>query len=316
MSVKRYGTLVEAADLAALLGEPAVTIVDCRWDLARPAWGASAYAESHIPGAVFASMDEDLAGPITPSTGRHPLPGVEKFSATLGRWGIDESVQVVAYDQDNGAPAARLWWLLRWLGHSKVAVLNGGFAAWRAAGLPVTNVTGAREPRQFKARVQQGAVVTSSQVAEAMGTRAGRTVDGNESGHREVGAANGAPSAGADPAGASMLLVDARAADRFAGRNETIDPVAGHVPGAVNHPFAKNLDASARFLPPEDLRQRWEQTLAGAKPEQVVAMCGSGVTACHNLLALEVAGLAGARLYAGSWSEWVRDPHRAVAKDT
>jgi thiosulfate/3-mercaptopyruvate sulfurtransferase len=197
-------------------------------------------------------------------------------------------VHVVAYDQGNGMYAARLWWLLRWLGHPQVAVLNGGFAAWERAGLPVSVRSVARAPRHFSARMDPDAVASSAQVAELV--------------------AQGALKRG------ERILVDARAADRFAGENETLDPIAGHVPGARNHPFSTNLGSDGRFLEPRELHQRWERTLAGQPAARALAMCGSGVTACHNLLALEVAGFPGARLYAGSWSEWIRDPTHAVAR--
>ena len=295
METKTYGTLIEAPELAQHLDDPNLVIVDCRWDIARPEWGDAAYAESHIPGAVFASMDRDLADPVGPQTGRHPLPNVGRFAETLGKWGIDARTQVVAYDQNNAAAASRLWWLLRWLGHSAVAVLNGGFAAWQSAALPVSNLKSRREPRVFAARVRPELLVSAL----------------------DVEAISDAGSQGRDSTG---LVVDARAADRFAGRNETIDPVAGHIPGARSHPFARNLDASGKFRAAAELRQLWQETLGAgqraARPDAVVAMCGSGVTACHNLLALEIAGLNGARLYAGSWSEWIKDPARAVEKGT
>ena len=286
-----FSTLIEPGELAALLDgggagsapRPALAIVDCRHDLARPEWGAQAYAAGHIPGASFGHLDRDLSGPVRPASGRHPLPDPERLAATLGRWGIDRSVQVVAYDQGSGAIAARLWWLLRLLGHERVAVLDGGFAAWQAAGLPIS--TGEERPaaRHFVGAAHLGWVATADDVARGL----------------ERG---------------EIVLVDARAADRFAGRNETLDPVAGHVPGARNHPYTLNLGGDGRFLPPQALASLWRDTLGGASPERVVAMCGSGVTACHNLLAMERAGLAGARLYAGSWSEWCRDPTRPVAR--
>jgi thiosulfate/3-mercaptopyruvate sulfurtransferase len=206
---------------------------------------------------------------------------------TFGRFGIDAGVQVVAYDQGPGAYAARLWWLLRWLGHGRVAVLNGGFAAWERARLPVSTVPRARPPRRFEAHPNRGWVVTTEAIEAAL--------------------ASGAL------ARAEPLLIDARGADRFAGENETIDPVAGHIPGAHNHPFGGNVDALGQFRSPAELRRAWGASLRGRPPAAVVAMCGSGVTACHNLLALEVAGLSGARLYPGSWSEWIRDPSHAVA---
>ena len=282
-----YTTLIQPAQLARLVADANVAehvaILDCRHDLARPQWSDQAYAEGHIPGAVQAHLDRDLSAPIGPQTGRHPLPDVAKLSETLGRWGIDDTVQVVAYDQGNSAYGARVWWMLRWLGHEKVAVLEGGFAAWQEAGLPVSREPTAPSPRTFTAHPDPTAFLTAAQVQQSL-------------------------------AKSAIALVDARGADRFAGENETIDPVAGHVPGALNRPFAKNLDARNRFLPADELRRQWTQLLGNRPASEVVAMCGSGVTACHNLLALELAGLAGARLYAGSWSEWIRDPSRPVAK--
>jgi thiosulfate/3-mercaptopyruvate sulfurtransferase len=279
-----YTTLIQPAELARIASDDNVAILDCRHDLARPHWSDEAYAAGHIPGALQAHLDRDLSAPVGPQTGRHPLPEVAKLAETLGRWGIDPNVQVIAYDQGNGAYAARAWWLLRWLGHEKVAVLNGGFAAWQAAGLPVSREPATRTPRAFTPRLRNDAFVTAAQVQQAL-------------------------------ANSSIALVDARGADRFAGQNETIDPVAGHVPGASNRPFTKNLDDSGRFLPAEELRRQWTEILGTRPPNEVVTMCGSGVTACHNLLALELAGLPGAKLYPGSWSEWIRDPSRPVTKD-
>jgi thiosulfate/3-mercaptopyruvate sulfurtransferase len=294
-----YTTLIEAEELAAALARNASgtsdwAVVDCRFDLARPDWGATAYAAAHIPGALYAHLDRDLSGPVAAHSGRHPLPAPEQLTQTLSRWGIDASVQVVAYDQGNGAYAARLWWLLRWAGHPKVAVLNGGFAAWQRAELPVDTTPGERTARSFTwVPGSQAAVVDTAELERSV--RAGEVQSG------------------------AVMLVDARSADRFAGQNETIDPVAGHIPGARNHPFMGNLDSQGRFLSAQELRTRWEATLGErtrgrqAMPaSHVIAMCGSGVTACHNLLALEVAGLPGAGLYAGSWSEWIRDPGRPV----
>jgi thiosulfate/3-mercaptopyruvate sulfurtransferase len=282
-------TLIEPAALAAHLADPDWAIVDCRFDLARPEWGALAWAAGHIPNALYAHLDGDLSGPRTALTGRHPLPAIAALTATFGRWGIDKKVQVVAYDQGAGAYAARLWWLLRWLGHQQVAVLDGGFAAWERAGLPLETAATVRAPRRFTAAPAAGLVVTTAALAQAV-------------------------AAGALTRG-ELTLVDARSADRFAGQNETLDPVAGHIPGARNHPFSGNLDAHGRFLSAPELRRCWAGTLRERPAPTLIAMCGSGVTACHNLLALEAAGLAGARLYAGSWSEWIRDPARPVARD-
>jgi thiosulfate/3-mercaptopyruvate sulfurtransferase len=281
-------TLIEPSELAAHLADPDWAIIDCRFDLARPAWGAHAWSQGHIPHALYANLDRELSGPRSPATGRHPLPQPAALAATFGRFGIDGSVQVVSYDQDSGAFAARLWWLLRWLGHRRVAVLNGGFAAWERAGLPVSTPAETRVARRFAPAADASMLVSGSEVAAALD--AGAFTEGAE------------------------VLVDARSAARFAGENETIDPVAGHVPGARNHPFSANHDAQGRLLQAAELRRAWEKTLRGAPVQRVIAMCGSGVTACHNLLALEVAGLSGARLYAGSWSEWIRDPAHAVAR--
>jgi thiosulfate/3-mercaptopyruvate sulfurtransferase len=282
-----YTTLIQVAELAALLGrtaaDPNIVVLDCRHELSRPQWSDQAYLESHIPTALQAHLDRDLSGPITPGSGRHPLPDVATFAATLGAWGIDSTVQVVAYDQGNGAYAARAWWLLRWMGHLNVAVLDGGFAAWQESGLPLCSEPGKRTARRFVPAVAPDAALSTAEVQQAL----------------EHG---------------TITLVDARGADRFAGENETIDPVAGHVPGAPNRPFARNVDARGRFLPADQLRRQWSDVLGDADPGEVVAMCGSGVSACHNLLALEIAKLSGARLYPGSWSEWIRDPQRPIAR--
>lgn len=236
-----YTTLIEAGELAArLAGSAGATgdwmILDCRFDLARPDWGASAYATGHVPNALYAHLDRDLSGPVTPVSGRHPLPSIERLAETFGRWGIDHTVQVVAYDQGNGAYAARLWWLLRWAGHRKVAVLNGGFAAWQQAGLPVDTVPGVRQPRVFTPRLATNAVVTTAEL------------------ERLLAAGALEPGASTEASARKSMLVDARSADRFAGENETIDPVAGHIPGARNQPFLRNVDARGRFLTAAELQ--------------------------------------------------------------
>ena len=279
-----YTSLVEPAELAAHADDKQWAILDCRFDLSRPEWGEASYREGHIPRALYAHLDRDLSSPVTPETGRHPLPEADKFARTVGRWGIDRSVQVVAYDQGNGMYAARLWWLLRWMGHEATAVLNGGLAAWQAAGLPISSSAESRRGRSFVAAEPRASFVTTGELTRLVA-----------SGELDRSA---------------QILIDARAADRFAGRNETLDPVAGHVPGAHNRPFGDNLDARGRFVAASQLRASLLTSLGGVAPAQVISMCGSGVTACHNLLALEVAGLPGARLYAGSWSEWIRDPAR------
>ena len=283
-----YTTLIEPAELAAHTHDPDWVVLDCRFELAKPAWGEAEYARGHVPNALYAHLDRDLSSAVTATSGRHPLPPRDGFSATLGRWGVDGKVQIVAYDQGTGVYASRLWWLARWAGHVRVAVVNGGFAAWQQAGLPISDQPTVRRARSFVASHVPAEFATTAEVAEILA--AGELSRGQR------------------------VLVDARAADRFAGQNETLDPVAGHVPGARNHPFMRNLDARSRFLPAAALRSQWLETLQGQTPSNTIAMCGSGVTACHNLLALEVAGLTGARLYAGSWSEWIRDAAHPVER--
>jgi thiosulfate/3-mercaptopyruvate sulfurtransferase len=278
-----YTTLIGAGELEELLGRPRVAIVDCRFDLMHPEAGRRAYLEAHIPGARYADLNRDLSASVNPSTGRHPLPPPAAFAARLGELGIGNHTQVVAYDDANSSFAARLWWMLRWLGHDAVAVLDGGFKAWTAAGGALQSGEVPAGAERFTPQIAAESVVSTAEVERALR-------DG------------------------TALLVDARAAERFAGTVEPIEPVAGHVPGAVNHPFSANLGADGRFLPASELARRWRELLAGAAPEKLVAMCGSGVTACHHLLSLEAAGLPGGRLYAGSWSEWIRDPRRPVAR--
>jgi thiosulfate/3-mercaptopyruvate sulfurtransferase len=280
-----FSTLIDVATLASQLQDDALALFDCRSELGNPRWGEAQYAESHIPGARFLHLERDLSSPITALSGRHPLPDPGQLARRLGELGAGSGMQIVAYDQGNGAYAARLWWLARWLGHAQVAVLDGGFAAWRAAGLPLETRVQTPRPRQLAVTLDERASIEVGTV-DSLRQRPG------------------------------TLLVDARGANRFAGRDETIDPIAGHIPGARNLPFTGNLGGDGRFLSADALRRRW-QVLLGSRPaSSVIAMCGSGVTACHNLLALEHAGLGGGRLYAGSWSEWIRDPRRPVATGT
>jgi len=277
-----HDTLIDVPTLAARLGDPALRIVDCRFDLGDPDSGRQQFARGHIEGAVYAHLDEDLSGPRAPWTGRHPLPEVEALAATFGRLGIGAGVQVVGYDASGGVYAARLWWLLRWLGHEAAAVLDGGFEAWRAAGGRVSTAVAAPAPRAFVARPRAAAHVSADEHAALLARQA-------------------------------CLLLDARSAERYEGRVEPLDPRAGHVPGATNYHYARNLGADGRFRPAAALREDFMRLLAGRAPQAVVSMCGSGVTACHTLLALERAGLPGGRLYPGSWSEWCRDAARPVA---
>jgi thiosulfate/3-mercaptopyruvate sulfurtransferase len=297
-----YTTLIGAQELGDRLHDPRLAVIDCRYDLGAAAAGRADFLAAHVPGARYADLGADLSGPLTPGSGRHPLPEPGVLAARFAALGLDAADQIVAYDAGSGAFAARLWWLARWLGHRRVAVLDGGFAAWRALGLPTQSgdgsaaAPGAAAPGA--APLDGGPVVTRFQAAP------------DDSAWLTSGAVIAALR---DP---KRLLVDARAPERFTGAVEPIDPVAGHVPGAVNHPFALNLGADGRFLAPGELRRRWLTCLGGRAPADAIAMCGSGVTACHNLLALEVAGLPGAKLYAGSWSEWIQESARPVAKGT
>jgi thiosulfate/3-mercaptopyruvate sulfurtransferase len=278
-----WTTLVPAEAVARQLGKPDWVIVDTRFDLTDPGAGRRAYDAAHVPGALYAHLDDDLAGPVRADSGRHPLPDPAVLGARFGAWGVDDGTQLVAYDDSGGAHAARLWWLARWLGHDSVAVLDGGLAAWRSAGLPLTSEpAGQRRSRRFVPRVRSGMDIGAAALASGL-------------------------------AGQDLLLVDARAPPRFRGETEPIDARAGHVPGAINEPFQRNLDADGRFLDRDLLRARYAALLGGRPPRAIVSMCGSGVTACHNLLALEHAGISGARLYVGSWSEWIRDPSRPIA---
>lgn len=274
--------LISAEELAGRLGDDALVVIDCRHDLARPDAGESAWADSHIPGALFMHLDRDLSSAKTGSNGRHPLPSPAAFSALLGRCGITPQHSVVAYDDAGGMFAARLWWMLRWVGHADAAVLDGGLAAWRAAGGALDQSVRSRPATRYP----EGAVDS--------------TVD--------------ADALLANLDGGALLVVDARAPDRFRGENETLDPVGGHIPGAVNRFFKLNLADDGRFKPADVLRAEWCAIANGRNPATLVMQCGSGVTACHNLLALELAGLSGARLYPGSWSEWCSDPARPVAR--
>ncbi len=274
--------LISARDLAAALDDPSLIVVDVRHDLGDHALGRRQYDAGHIPGAHFLSVETDLAGPHTGTNGRHPLPSVDAFAATMSALGVDASKQVVAYDGGTSTYAARLWWMLRWLGHRRAAVLAGGFRAWQAAGLPLSTDVPDRHPATFVPKVSERPVDVDTLVA-----------------HRE------------EP---DYTLVDARGADRFRGENETIDPVAGHIPGSRSRPFTTNLNKDQTFNDRATLRAEWDQALAGRTPAQVVHTCGSGVTAANNLLAMELAGLSGSRLYPGSWSEWSSDPARPIEK--
>jgi thiosulfate/3-mercaptopyruvate sulfurtransferase len=264
-------------------------VVDCRFDLANPGKGYAEYLAGHIPSAVYAHLDRDLAAPVTRRTGRHPLPDPEAFALTLGNLGIDRKTHVIAYDHGSGAIASRLWWLLRWMGHSSVRLLDGGLAAWRCEAYALETAVPQFEPVRYLGMPDPGMVVTTADVEKALA------------------------------AGSPLPLLDAREPARFEGRTEPIDPVAGHIPGARNMPFSSNLTPEGNWRSPAELREAWESVLAppqevpGNDRDRLAVMCGSGVTACHLALSAGLAGLPLPRLYAGSWSEWIRDSRRPVA---
>jgi thiosulfate/3-mercaptopyruvate sulfurtransferase len=272
--------LVSTEILAQHLDDPDWVVFDCRHDLTDPTRGRAEYTASHIPGARFLHLDEDLSAPKTGKNGRHPLPDPDTFMEKLGRAGVDSRKQVVAYDAQGGMVAARLWWLMRALGYLPVAVLDGGWNQWISESRPQSTEIPRPQPTRFSGKISKNWVGADFVRARLY-----------------------------DP---GMVLVDARAPDRFRGQNETLDPVGGRIPGARNRYFRDNLDASGRFKTPEVLGEEFRAVLGLSGAENVVSYCGSGVSACHNLLAMEVAGLRGARLYPGSWSEWCADPSRPV----
>jgi len=277
-----HDSLVDADTLRRNAGNPSWCVIDCRHDLLRPQAGEQSYMESHILGAVFAHLDRDLSGLKTPGSGRHPLPDPDLLAERFRSWGIDPDTQIVAYDAGGGSYAGRLWWLARWLGHDKVALLDGGWQAALQAGV----ATQAGEVRVPRGRFQRGKAL--EQVAEVQMVQAART-------------------------DSKSLIIDARAPDRYDGRNETIDALGGHIPGAVNRFWQANLLPDGRFKPAEQLRSEFSALLGQRRGEGVILQCGSGVTACHHVLALKRAGIDGARLYPGSWSQWISDPARPIA---
>lgn len=278
----RFTTLVDTDTLFRQLDDSCWIVFDTRFVLSDADAGERAYAAGHIPGARYANLDKDLSAPQATNSGRHPLPNPGTLAEKLGQWGVDKNKQVVIYDDACGAMAARLWWLMRWLGHEAVAVLDGGLHKWQDEGKPLTTMTPNISPSHFFPEISDDMCVTADQVEAMLNNMSGQ-------------------------------LIDARAAKRFRGEQEPLDKVAGHVPGAVNLPYAENINIDGKFKPAEILRDRYLNALKDVKPTDVVHMCGSGVTACHNLLAMEHAGLSGSKLYAGSWSEWIMDNRRPVA---
>jgi thiosulfate/3-mercaptopyruvate sulfurtransferase len=274
-----WTTLIDTETLGSHLTDTGFVVVDCRYDPSDEQWGIREYQKHHIPRAAFASIDDDLSGPKTGYNGRHPLPDPVILARTLGRLGIASGIQVVAYDQDAGMYASRLWWLLRWLGHDTVAVLDGGFAKWMSENRPVQMGNETPTPREFTGTPRGNWVVDADEVGRALNDR-------------------------------TRLIVDARAPERYRGDVEPVDKVAGRIPGAVNYFYKWNVGENGAFLAAPELRDRLEKLVGGVPPERVIGYCGSGVTACQVLLAFEHAGLHRPRLYPGSWSEWLSDPKR------
>jgi len=275
-------TLVSTEDLAKHLDDPSWIVLDCRFTLTDSEAGRLAYQKNHIPGARYVHLDEDLSAPITESSGRHPLPDPQLFADKLRRLGVGINKQVVVYDDSFGAMAVRAWWMLRWLGHPGVALLDGGYPKWMREKRVITAELPELLNGQCACLPEPTQIVSAEDVLKAL----------NSSEH---------------------LIIDARPERRFSGEFEPLDPVAGHIPGSINWPFDENLDIDGTYLPPEALRENFQALLKGRPAWQIIHSCGSGVTACHNLLAMEIAGLPGSRLYPGSWSEWIRDPSRPIA---
>jgi thiosulfate/3-mercaptopyruvate sulfurtransferase len=278
-----FSTLIDTASLSSHTSDPAWRTIDCRFKLDDEGWGLKEYRNAHIPGAAYAHLGTDLSGPTTGRNGRHPLPDPSTLARTLGRLGVTRGVQVVAYDQDSGMYASRLWWLLRWMGHEDVAVLDGGFAKWLAEARPTSAGDDQARPREFGGSPRMDMIADVNEVAGLVGRP-------------------------------NSLLLDARAPERYRGDIEPIDRVPGHIPGSVNYHFMRNVDERGTFRNMDALRHDLQQALGQTPVDRVVCYCGSGVTACQNLVALEHVGLHGARLYPGSWSEWSSDPSRPIER--
>jgi thiosulfate/3-mercaptopyruvate sulfurtransferase len=278
-----FTTLISSAELNRNLQNQEFVIIDCRFTISDPAAGFKAYRQGHIPNARYGDLEQDFSAQVRAYTGRHPLPDFNALAKRLGEWGISNNTQIVVYDDAIGAIACRAWWLIRNLGHDRVAVLDGGYKHWQQSAYPVTTRLPVVQKTIFRAYPSDDESLAASDVQNGLARK-------------------------------SICLIDARTQERYRGEQEPVDPVAGHIPGAVNHPFQKNLDGQGLFLTSAQLRTEFDKLIGSKRPTDVVHMCGSGVTACVNVLAMEVAGLHGSRLYAGSWSEWIVDKNRSVAK--
>jgi len=276
-----YTTLITCEQLEKQLNEPELLVVDCRFNLVKTEAGREAYEKDHIPGAIYAHLDDDLSGEIVPgTTGRHPLPEVDALANLLSRWGVTTKTQIVAYDDTVGAIASRLWWMLQWVGHKNVAVLNGGYNNWQSQGKPCSNDVKKISEVNYNANINNGLQVEVDEVYQLSQSQKG-------------------------------CIVDARTSDRFCGENETLDPIGGHIPGAINAPFVNNIDENGKFKSKQKLAKQFENVL-GQQTQPPIIYCGSGVTAAHNILAMAYAGVGSARLYAGSWSHWITDENRPI----
>jgi len=279
-----FDTLISTDDLHAHLSDPNWLIFDCRFTLSNKQAGREAYEKGHITGAQYVDLEQEMSGEITAHSGRHPLPPIAEVAAKFGQWGIDGNKQVVVYDDIFGAIAGRLWWLLKWLGHDRVALLDGGYPKWLREDKPVDTEEPASSSTVFTPQPRNHMLVDTETVAAC---------------HTD----------------AAYLIIDARAEERFDGDVEPLDKVAGHIPNSVNHPFDENLELGGTFLTPEELRPMYQNLLGDRSPDHIILSCGSGVTACHNMIAMEHAGFKGAKLYVGSWSAWITDPARPIASN-
>jgi len=277
-----YQTMISADELKAIINDDNVRVFDCRFNLKDPEGGIKSFNAGHLPNAQHADMDTQLSSAMTETSGRHPLPDPEVFLDQIRQWGITNDTQVIAYDDMSGAFAARLWWMMRWCGHDKVAVLNGGMSKWTDQGYELSQESATYAPSEFKGQANMEWLVDIDTVASQMETNA-------------------------------ITLIDARSGDRFTGKDHNTDPVPGHIPGATSLPFPGNLNADGLMASPDIIRARFEQAIKEQPFNNVVNMCGSGVTACHNLLAQAVAGLPPMKIFIGSWSQWIRDKSRPVA---
>ena len=277
-----YSTFIQPGNLLAHINDPKWVIIDCRFDLQDSSAGERGYQEAHIPGAIYAHLDRDLAAPCTGLNGRHPLPPIEEMAAQFSQWGIDAQTQVVAYDCRGGGIAARVWWALRYLGHDAVAILEGGFPAWEGAEYPTRGGKEERSSTQFLAKLRPEMCIDIEELENHLDEY-------------------------------SQHMIDSRAPERYQGEEEPLDPVAGHIPGALNRFWGSNLDEHHRLLSENSLREHFQTLIGDKKPGDLVVYCGSGVTGCFNLLVMEHLGLTGARLFPGSWSEWCADVDRPIA---